>query len=55
MFLRKKENIKHCNVKSELKRMYGRNWQLISAIERNTKALEDITEQLKKINEKLNR
>ncbi|SHF16653.1 hypothetical protein [Caloramator proteoclasticus] len=51
----KKEEDKYLDLTPELKKMYGKNWKLICAIERNTKALEDITEQLKRINEKLNR
>jgi hypothetical protein len=51
MFKKNNENAKYFNVKPELKRMYGRHWVTVSAIERNTKVLEEILEQIKILNQ----
>lgn len=49
------KKIKYMSVKPVLKKMYGRNYKLMSEISSNTKALEEIAEQLKKINQNLSR
>lgn len=57
-FLRNKENedIKPIlDLTPKLKEKYGKNYQMINAINQNTKALEDIAKYLKEISEKLNK
>lgn len=41
------------NVKDQLRKAFGRNYKLLNEIAKNTKALENISEQLKQINETL--
>ena len=55
IFKKEKEDgkIKYLNLKPFIKKQYGWNWRKLNIMDQNTKALEDIAEQLKNINETL--
>ena len=51
---KEEKGIKNINVKPFLKKAYGKNWRVLSQVSKNTKAIEDVVEQLSKLNEKMN-
>lgn len=52
--LRRKDN-KFFNVEPELKKMYGKDYKLISEIAKNTQVIEDIKNLLIKLDKKLSK
>lgn len=50
---KEEKKIKYYNLKPILKKRYGWNWKLLSQISKNTKAIEDVVEEMNKLNKKM--